>query len=428
MFEPRPWVIIGRLVSLPSRRLAATAVALWVIVFASTIALADALPDSTWVQLGALPHQGSTPLFALAIDPSNNQVVLAGTSDGSVLRSTNGAKSWTVVHSGKSALINITYSPSTAGLVLAGTRGAGALISHDGGKTWTVATGLEGRTVHGFAFSLTIVAAATDHGVYTSADGSSWAQSALSNRSVDAIAVEAIHTPVRLVAGSDVEVSGAALTLYQSLDEGASWSTLIPPIAGTTVVRLTTGPLPPTKNIRPLVVGTNTGLFSSDDNGTSFTALSGGALLPTTDYTQAVFITDHFDRFYAASDGGGSSTGGLWRTDDGGQSFRSLEPRLPSVTALAVSNDENPVLYVAGFDPATHRPSLWVYHDTGGSPQGPPVAQTPIASGARRTGSGNTSWLQQLLGSAQLPYVGLGLGALAIVLAAVAAHMRSRYR
>ena len=345
-----------------------------------------------------------------------------------MLRSTNGARSWNVVHSGKSALINITYSPSTAGLVVAGTRGEGGLVSHDGGKTWTAATGLDGRTVHAFAFSLTAIAAGTDHGVYTSADGSAWAQSALSNRSVDAIAVEAIHTPVRLVAGSDVEVSGGALTLYQSLDGGASWSTLIPPIAGTTVVKLATGPLPPTKNVRPLLVGTNTGLFSSSDNGVTFTALSGGALLPTTDYTQAAFITDHSDRFYAASDGGGSVSGGLWRTDNGGQSFRSLEPRLASITALAVSDDEDPVLYVASFEPSTHRPSLWVYHDTGGSPQGPPFAQTPVASGARKTGSGNASWLQQLLDSAQLPYVGLGVGALAIVLAAVAAHMRGRNR
>lgn len=397
-------------------------------VIASTIALADALPDSTWVELSPIPHQGRTPLFALAVDPSNNQVVLAGTSDGSVLRSTNGAKTWSVVHSGKSPLIDITYSPSTSGLVLAGTRGDGGLVSRDAGKTWTAASGLEGRTVNVFAFSLTTIAAGTDHGVYVSSDGTAWAVTTLSNRSVDALAVEAIHTPVRLVAGSDVEVSGSALNVYQSIDGGASWNTLLPSIAGSTVVKLTAGPLPPTSNVRPLIVGTNTGLFSSSDNGATFNALSGGALLPATDYTQVAFVTDHFDRYYAASDGGGSNFGGLWRTDDGGQSFRSLQSPDPSLTALAVSNDENPVLYVATFQPSTHAAALWTYHDTGASPQGPPSTQTPVASGARRAGSGNPSWLQQLLDTGELPYIALGIGALAIVLAATVAHLRGRSR
>src|SRR5260370_15644138 len=98
--------------------------------------------------------------------------------------------------------------------------------------------------------------------------------------------------------------------------------------------KLDAGPLPATGNVRPLVLGSNTGLFLSNDNGANFAPLSGGALLPSTDYTQAAFITDHFDRFYAASDRGGSKSRGLWRTDDGGQSFRSLPPPQPSATAL----------------------------------------------------------------------------------------------
>ncbi|HKC18882.1 MAG TPA: hypothetical protein VKE27_04555 [Candidatus Dormibacteraeota bacterium] len=413
--------------SLLGSRLAATAVALWVIAIASVTALADSLPDSTWVELPPLPHQGSNAIFALAVDPANNQVVLAGNSQGSVLKSSNGGITWNVVHSGKSALTTIAFSPYTAGVVLAGTRGGGALMSRDGGTTWSAASGLEGRTVQVFAFSLTLVASGTDRGVFTSPDGAAWSQTTLSNRSIDAIAVEAIHAPVRLVAGSDAQVSGS-LPVFQSTDGGASWTTLTPPLSGAVVVKLATGPLPPTGNVRPLVVGTNTGLFLSDDNGANFTPLSGGALLPTTDYTQVDFITDHFDRFFAASDGGGSKSGGLWRTDDGGQTFRSLEPPLPSITALSVSSDEDPVLYVASFQPSNHAPTLWTYHDTGGAPQGPPSTQSPVASGARTSPAGRPSALQQLLSAPQLPYVGLGLGALAVVLTAVVAHLRSRYR
>jgi hypothetical protein len=431
-------VIIGRLVSLLGtglagrgralcKRLAATSLALWVIAIASVVAMADALPDSTWVATGSLPHQGRTAIFALAVDPSNNQVLLAGNSEGSLLKSANGGATWNAVHAGKSVVTTIAYSQYTPGLVLAGTRGGGAFISRDGGTTWSPAVGLEGRTVHAFAFSLTIVAAGTDKGVYISPDGGSWSQSTLSNRSIGAVAVEAIHAPVRLVAGSDAQVSGS-LPLYQSLDSGASWTALAPPIAGTTIAKLAAGPLPPTGNVRPLVVGTNTGLFLSNDNGANFAPLSGGALLPTTDYTQVAFIADHFDRFYTASDGGGSKSGGLWRTDDAGQSFRSLQPPQPSVTALAVSNDEDPVLYVAIFQPSTHAASLWAYHDTGGSPQGPSSSQTPVVSGTRTSHLSGQSALQRILDAPQLPYIGLGLGALAVVLSAVVAHMRSRYR
>jgi hypothetical protein len=49
-------------------------------------------------------------------------------------------------------------------------------------------------------------------------------------------------------------------------------------------------------------------------------------------------------------------------------------------------------------------------------------------SGARTSHPSGRSALQQILDAPQLPYIGLGLGALAVVLSAVVAHMRSRYR
>ena len=419
-------MIIGRLVSLPGRRLLATLAALGWIGVVSLNALADALPDSTWVQLQALPGQGRTALFALAVDPTNNQLVLAANSQGSLLRSANGGATWTTVRPGTTAVNTISFSPNTARLVLAGTRGAGGLISRDGGASWVSVKGLEGRNVRVFGFALNIVAAGTDHGVFTSADALTWTSSGLTNRSIGALAVEAIHDPVRLVAGTDAQAAGGTLPLYQSLDGGATWDQLNPPISGTMTVRLVAGPLPPTGNVRPLLVGTNTGLFASSDNGTSFNPLSGGGLLPTTDYTQINFVASHHDRFYAGSDGGGSRTGGLWRTDDGGKSFASLRPPQPSVTALAVSNDDQPFLYVATFEPASHAVALWVYRDTGGEPVGPPA--TPTASGPRIFHGSEGSSLAKILSSPQLPYIGLGLGALAVILTAIAAHIRGRYR
>ena len=128
-------MIIGRLVSHLGQRLAATVVALWVTAITALNVFADAQPDSTWIALKALPHQGRAAVLALAVDPANNQAVIAGTSDGSMLRSTNGGGGWTVVHTGKTNVTTIAFSPVKPGLVLAGTH-AGGLASRDGGATW----------------------------------------------------------------------------------------------------------------------------------------------------------------------------------------------------------------------------------------------------------------------------------------------------
>ncbi len=414
------WVIIGRLVSFPGLRLdararagwapqiAATFLALWVTMFAATGAFAQAPPPSTWVALTPLPHQGRSAIFALAVDPINNQVLIAGNSQGSLLPTT------------------IAFSPFKPGLVLAGTRGGGGLLSGDGGATWSVPSGLDGRAVRAFAFSLTTIAAATDKGVFISDDGSSWSSSGVADMSIDSIAVAAVHVPIRMFAAADGPLSAGNLPMFQSVDGGANWSPSNPAISGTYIVKLAAGPLPPVGDTRPLVVGTNAGLFSSTDNGASFTALSGGDQLPSTDFTQIAFITDHFDRFYVASDGGGSGAGGLWRTNDAGLTFISLVPPMRSITALAVSNGETPTLYMATFRPTDHVAALWAYHDTGGTPQGPFGSATPVASGSRIASPSAVSPVLELLASSQAPYVGLGLAALVVVLLAVVAHVRGR--
>ncbi|TME55506.1 MAG: hypothetical protein E6I58_10305 [Chloroflexi bacterium] len=392
-------------------------------------AIAETLPDSTWVGLTQLPQQGRSPVFALAVDPADNHLVIAGSSQGSLLRTTDGGSTWTTVHTGRAALTTIVFSPNTAGMVLAGTRGGGALISTDAGAKWSAVSGLDGRDVRVFGFALALVVAGTDNGVYVSIEGSSWKQSGLPNTSIDALAVAAIHAPVRLVAGSDTSTNAAGPPLYESTDGGATWSSIPAPISGTVISRLAAGPLPSTGNVRPLVAGTNSGLFLSRDNGATFSPLSGGDLLPSIDYTQIAFVTDHSDRFYVASDGGGSRTGGLWLTRDTGKNFTWLVPPIPSITALAVSNDEAPILYVASFRASDHTPALWAYHDTGGSPRGPANA-TPATSGVRigRNDQNGLFDFLRPLSSSQTPYIALGVAALLILALAAVSHFRGSRR
>src|SRR5690242_16771828 len=106
------WVIIGKLVSLPPKRLVATLVALLSCAWAGVDVLVThagaegmtevtrTLPASTWVALPPLPSQGPTAIFALSVDPFNNQIVLAGRSDGALMRSADGGSTWKVARSG----------------------------------------------------------------------------------------------------------------------------------------------------------------------------------------------------------------------------------------------------------------------------------------------------------------------------------------
>jgi hypothetical protein len=97
------------------------------------------------------------------------------------------------------------------------------------------------------------------------------------------------------------------------------------------------------------------------------------------------------------------------------------------VTALAVSNEEVPTLYVATFRPADQVAALWAYRDTGASPQGVPTTPTPTASGSRTNPpAAAASGISQILLSPQTPYIAIGLVALIVILLAVVSHFRGR--
>jgi hypothetical protein len=413
--------------SLFSRRLLATAAALCSLVIVSSTAIAVSLPPSTWVALANLPGADHDAVFALAVNPANDQDLVAGNRAGGLFRSSDGGSTWKSVHSGTSALLALAYSTFNPAVILAGTQHGGALISTDGGTHWNVAGGLEGRSVRAFGFARTLMVAGTDRGVYVSQSGSTWSSSGLGDVSIDSVAVAAVNPPVHLVAGGDS--SQGSVPLFQSLDDGATWAPLSPAISGTIVTRLAAGPLPPNSAVRPLVVGTNAGVFISSDGGKTFSPLSGGALLPSTDYTQAGFAAAHYDRFFVASDGGGGNNGGLWATADSGQHFSSLDPPISSVTALAVSSDELPILYVATFRASDHAPALWAFRDTGDTPQGPLTSNTPVATPERPNQPGRSlgDLLRDLAGS-QVPYIALGAAAVVLLALAAVSHFRSRRR
>jgi hypothetical protein len=282
--------------------------------------------------------------------------------------------------------------------------------SDDSGATWhALDNGTE--TVRAFAFSIGLSAAATDGGVLVTNDGDAWKPADLTATSVDAIAAGG----GKLLAGTDLGAA-SSLAMYASGDSGQNWDPVVgPSSAGSMVSALTLAS-------GHLVLGTNVGLYESADGGSTWSALSSSAALPQTDYTQVV---SSGNALYVASDGGASDSGGLWASGDGGQSFRSLNAPVHTVTALAASGT---TLYVATWRPADGDVMLWSYVDGGGTPQGPSVAlPSPAAAAAAPAQTQpriDARWLQSLATGPEGPYLVLGVGAVLVMLLALVAYVR----
>jgi len=380
------------------------------------------------VQLGALPESLDSPVFALAVNPADRLQVLVGTGSGTIYRSTDGGVTWFQVARGFGrGIATIAFSPLKAGLVFAGTRGDGTYRSSDGGITWARLAGLPIGTTRSFGFAKTVTIAGTDAGVFASRDGTVWTAVGLKDLNVNAIAVAAINDPPRFLAGADGSRANEALPLYQSPDGGATWAP-VKTLGSSTMIGAATaygGPLAAAASIRPLVVGTNSGAFASADNGATWSQLAG---LPAVDYNAVAYSGTHPERYYLASDGGGSDQGGLWATSDSGATFRGMAAPLPSVTALAVPAEDVPTLYVATFRPLDHAVLIWTLRDTGGRPL-PPAAGVPVpvpaAAGSAPPGSATTGALwQRFLKGPEAPYLGVSGLALLILMFAGFAYLR----
>ena len=125
----------------------------------TSAAQAAAVP--AWTLIGPVPTipllsepftgspEVSGRVSALAVDPTNANIVYAGGADGGVWKTTNGGSNWTPLTDGEVSLAigSIAIDPSNHNIIYVGTgednnnsdayTGAGILKSIDGGTTWT---------------------------------------------------------------------------------------------------------------------------------------------------------------------------------------------------------------------------------------------------------------------------------------------------
>lgn len=387
-------------------------------------------PDNTWNLLAPLPEALDSPLFALAVSPTDSQSLLAGTPAGTIYRSRDGGQSWSPVRRDPGhAVLAIAFNPGKPGVVLAGTRGGGVLRSTDYGQTWSLQPGLDKSVARSFGFAKSFTAIGTEQGVVTVKDAAPGGAATLPAISVAAVAVSAVNDPSKLLAGGDATRGTEPLPLFNSTDGGLTWNEVKGVATSSNLVSALAafgGTLPPKTDTRPVLLGTNTGLYGSADSGGTWQQLTGGGALPATDFNQIAFTAAHADRYYVSSDGGASDRGGLWSTVDAGLHFNPLRPPVLSVTALAVTAEEQPTLYTATFRASDHAVMLFSYRDTGGQPQPPlqPLPTAPPAAAAPVGPASSSGWLVALVTGPEAPYLALGLAAVAVLLLAGFAYFR----
>lgn len=75
-------------------------------------------------------------VLSLAIDPADYSKILAGLSDGRLLRSVNGGASWATMYDFQGPVKQILINPKNSGIIYIVTAGRGLWRSADGGANW----------------------------------------------------------------------------------------------------------------------------------------------------------------------------------------------------------------------------------------------------------------------------------------------------
>jgi hypothetical protein len=256
---------------------------------------------ATWAPCG-LPGARIT---AIAIDPNNGGVLYAGNDAQGVFKSTDRGVTWTAANAGNGSqyALSLAVDPSNSQTVYWGTGSAGLLKSTDGGATWSNAS-----------------------------------DAAFASNGIDAIAVSKGNAQV-------VYVSSYGLPVYGSADGGGSWT----PITGLPANSyVKTFAIDPT-NARTVYVGlgeTAGGVWKSIGGGAFAKTSAAGELSAAS--VEDLYILPSTPSTLLAGVYAGSS--GVFRSVDSGATWTGLmDPRGSSVLALAVAPSDPEKLYMGHY-------------------------------------------------------------------------------
>lgn len=291
------------------------------------VSMAAGVPAAGVSRLSAIEPWQPTPLFgghvtSLAQAPSAPQVFYAGTDVAGVFRSDDGGETWSARNrslTGSSLDIGgidvladgLQVAPSDPNLVYALSGGA-LLRTRDGGRTWTLFDAAPVLNQISFRRLGSLLGAAAD-GLYESRDeGESWTLLAFSGQYVSS-AVEDLRGQPILFATLDPGDGTTRDSLWKSTDGGASWQVKLRAFDNFEQLQLD-----PSRQGSIYLMG-NLDLYRSVDEGETWTfSVGAGAVAPVAIAVSADGI------LYAAA-----YWGGVGHSFDGGETWRPLGSIVP---------------------------------------------------------------------------------------------------
>ncbi len=289
---------------------------------------------------------------SLVIDPNNPKTIYAvgylssGSMATGIFRSSDGGDTWTALSNVPDGQIPpLAIDPQDPSTIYAGSPNSGMYKSTDGGKTWVHSSlGISAVNISGLAIDpanpLTIYAS-TSQGVFKSADGgNTWALK-LSDPMHNAVVIDPSNPATIYLANGGV---------LNSTDGGETWRYLNLNVADG-IFALAIDP----KNPKTLYGGasynpygptqTVIGVYRTDDGGETWRPANGG--LPSSQITIGFVAVDprNSDTVYAAtlyhSAGAG---GGVYRSSDGGGSWKQVNEE-QTITSIVLDAQHEGTIY-----------------------------------------------------------------------------------
>ena len=299
----------------------------------------------------AAVHQGlfDAKVWGLAIDPTTPSTLYAGASNG-VSKSVDGAGSW--FWASRGVLAATAKSLALDGsAVYVGTDSAGVFRSSDAGVQWVLARkGLTGDDLLGSLAADplapgTLYAGTLGRGVYRSTNGGArWVpvNVGLTDRNVRSVAVDGTS---RVYAGTDDGV-------FESLDGGGHWRSVLRPYVGWVVSVVAADPTLPDA---VYAAGWYDAVYKSTDGGATWALKDDGI----GDETQLAFAVDPTDSnvLYLGAFCENPGERCIFKSSDGGASWHPMHAGVSrtGVGALAIDPNDPSIVYAGSQDHGVFR-------------------------------------------------------------------------
>lgn len=168
-------------------------------------------------------------LTALALDWYNSNIVWLGTSEGDVLKSTDGGATWSASYRAKQDITSILINGGDSRIILVGTTGDGVLRTADSGATWQsleedLKSYKKSEKVYDFAQNTAgdTTVMSTQYGLFVSSDaGATWKALTLVTSKAE-VEITAVAVDPK---DGNIIMYGTDSTFYRTSSGGATWAT-----------------------------------------------------------------------------------------------------------------------------------------------------------------------------------------------------------